>query len=168
MDMTNEEEFKEQLEEDMARFEEEGYRARTVDAVRAVHVDRIVIGIGEVGEDFLDLLLALIREDLLEDVQMKIAGNGVFTLAKPLSTQTFSMALSWMASTRERLRSMERKTLSIEEKMKEIRYVNRAKWLLITELKMDEPQAHHYIEKQAMDHCITRLKAAEEIIKTYS
>ena len=114
------------------------------------------------------VVLLIIRDDLIEDVQMKIAGDGVFTLAKPLSTQTFSMALGWMASTRERLRSMERKTISIEEKMKEIRYVNKAKWLLITEQKMDEPQAHRYIEKQAMDRCITRLKVAEEIIRTYS
>ena len=45
--------------------------------------------------------------------------------------------------------------------------VNRAKWLLISELKMDEPQAHHYIEKQAMDRCVPKKQIAEEIIKTY-
>ena len=55
-----------------------------------------------------------------------------------------------------------------EEKMEEIRLVNRAKWLLISELKMDEPQAHRYIEKQAMDRCIQRREVAEEIIQTYS
>ena len=52
--------------------------------------------------------------------------------------------------------------------MEEIRLVNRAKWLLISELKMDEPDAHRYIEKQAMDRCVTRREVAEEIIKTYS
>ena len=52
--------------------------------------------------------------------------------------------------------------------MEEIRMVNRAKWLLISELQMDEPQAHRYIEKQAMDRCISRRKIAEEIIKTYA
>ena len=62
----------------------------------------------------------------------------------------------------------EKKTLSVEEKMEEIRIVNRAKWLLISELKMDEPQAHRYIEKQAMDRCISRKEIAEEIIRTYS
>ena len=54
-----------------------------------------------------------------------------------------------------------------EEKMEEIRIVNRAKWLLISELKMDEPQAHRYIEKQAMDRCISKKEVAEEIIRTY-
>jgi response regulator NasT len=52
--------------------------------------------------------------------------------------------------------------------MEEIRIVNRAKWLLISEIKMDEPNAHRYIEKQAMDRCVSKREIAEEIIQTYS
>ena len=73
-----------------------------------------------------------------------------------------------MSSARERLRKAEKKTLSIEEKMEEIRIVNRAKWILIRELKLDEPETHRYIEKQAMDRCISKRIVAEEIIKTYA
>ena len=72
-----------------------------------------------------------------------------------------------MSSARERLRKSEKKALSIEEKMEEIRLANRAKWLLIDELKMSEPDAHRYIEKQAMDRCVSKREVAEEIIKTY-
>ena len=79
-----------------------------------------------------------------------------------------TQALSWMVSARERMRHFEKKSLSIEQKMEEIRIVNRAKWLLISELKMSEPEAHRYIEKQAMDSCVARRKIAEEIIRTYS
>ena len=73
-----------------------------------------------------------------------------------------------MSSARERLRKSEKKALSIEEKMEEIRIVNRAKWILIRELKLDEPEAHRYIEKQAMDRCISKRIIAEEIIKKYA
>ena len=66
------------------------------------------------------------------------------------------------------MRKSEKKALSIEEKMEEIRIVNRAKWLLISELKMDEQGSHRYIEKQAMDRCASKKVIAEEIIKTYS
>ena len=62
---------------------------------------------------------------------------------------------------------MEQKTASIEEKMEEIRIVNRAKCLLIEQLKMTEKEAHRYIEKQAMDRCVTRRTIAENIISTY-
>ena len=94
--------------------------------------------------------------------------HGVFTLPKPTSKPTMAIALSWLSSAREKLRKTEKKTLSIEEKMEEIRIVNRAKWLLISELKMDEQGAHRYIKKQAMDRCISKKVIAEEIIKTYS
>ena len=77
-------------------------------------------------------------------------------------------ALNWLESARERLRQFEKKTISIEDKMAEIRLVNKAKWLLISELKMSEPDAHRYVEKQAMDRCVSRRFIAEEIIKTYS
>ena len=53
-------------------------------------------------------------------------------------------------------------------KMQEIRQVNRAKWLLIENLKMTETDAHHYIEKQAMDRCVSRREIAMGIIKIYT
>ena len=72
-----------------------------------------------------------------------------------------------MESARERLRRFEKKTLSIEEKMEEIRLINRAKWLLIEKENMTEPEAHRYIEKQAMDHCVSRKTIAQQLIETY-
>ncbi len=114
------------------------------------------------------IALLIVRVDTLEGIRSKVTQHGVFTLGKPLSTEMFAVALDWMASARERLRNSEKKTQSFEEKMREIRLVNRAKWLLITELKMEEPRAHRYIEKQAMDRSITRVEVAEEIINTYS
>ena len=41
-------------------------------------------------------------------------------------------------------------------------------WILISELSLSEPEAHRYIEKQAMDRCISKRTIAEEIIKTYT
>ena len=114
------------------------------------------------------VVLLLVRGDISSEIYDRAAEHGVFTLTKPVSRQTFSIALGWMASARERLRGFERKTLSIEEKMEEIRIVNRAKWLLISNLNMDEPGAHRYIEKQAMDRCVTKREIAEGIIKMYS
>ena len=114
------------------------------------------------------VVLLLVRSEFYEGVYSKVVEHGIFTLSRPLSRETVELALSWMASARERLRPLEKKTLSIEEKMEEIRVVNRAKWLLISELKMDEEQAHRYIEKQAMDRCISKKEIAKEIIRIYT
>ncbi len=113
-------------------------------------------------------MLLLVRAELHDGTYVKVAPHGVFTLPKPTARQSLLRALAWMASARERLRRYEKNTLTIEEKMEEIRLVNRAKWLLIRELHMDEPQAHRYIEKQAMDRCVSKRTIAEEIVKTYS
>ena len=122
----------------------------------------------DIGKSAGTVVLLFVRSEIHDDIRDKVAEYGVFTIAKPASRPTLLLALDWMTSTRERLRNLEKKTLSVEEKMEEIRIVNRAKWFLISELKMDEPQAHHYIEKQAMDRCIQRREVAEEIIRTYS
>ena len=114
------------------------------------------------------VVLLFSRVEVHEEIYDKVAEYGVFTLPMPTARATIAMALNWMASTRERLRKNEKQTLTIEEKMEEIRLVNRAKWLLISELKMDEQGAHRYIEKQAMDRCITKKMVAKEIIKTYT
>ena len=114
------------------------------------------------------VVLLMVRTELQEEIYDKVAEHGVFVLPKPTSKPTMMTALSWLSSAREKLRKTEKKTLSIEEKMEEIRIVNRAKWLLIGELKLDEPEAHRYIEKQAMDRCVSKRVVAEEIIKTYS
>ena len=113
------------------------------------------------------VVLMLVREDIEDEVRDEVVPCGVFTMAKPVSRALMSLALDWMESARERLRQSEQKTLSFEEKMEEIRLVNRAKWILISELKMDEPRAHRYIEKQAMDRCMSKRAIAEEIISTY-
>lgn len=112
--------------------------------------------------------LILARNDVYAQVHDKVAEHGVFALPKPTSKIMMHQALSWMASARERLRELGEKTLSVEERIEEIRIVNRAKFILISELKMTEPEAHHYIEKNAMDNCIPKKAAAENIIKLYS
>ena len=114
------------------------------------------------------VVLLLVKGEIHAEINGKVRSSGVFTLPKPTSKSAVAQALNWLISARERLRGYEKKTLSIEEKMEEIRLVNRAKWLLITELKMDEPDAHRYIEKQAMDACVPKRDIAQNIIKAYS
>ncbi len=113
-------------------------------------------------------VLLLVKNDIHAGIHDRVAEYGVFTLPKPISKVTMTHALNWLESARERLRQFEKKTISIEDKMAEIRLVNKAKWLLISELKMSEPDAHRYVEKQAMDRCVSRRCIAEEIIKTYT
>lgn len=122
----------------------------------------------DIAEQRNTIPLLLVKGEEYPDMLERTIRNGVYILAKPLTRATTAVALAWMAASRERIRVTEKKELSFEEKMGEIRVVNRAKWLLISELNMSEPEAHRYIEKQAMDRCIPRKQIAEEIIRMYS
>lgn len=122
----------------------------------------------DAGSETGTAVLLIVRAELYEEIKAKLTPQGVFTLARPLPAQTLRQALEWMAATRERLRRLEKKAVSVEEKMEEIRLVNRAKWLLIERLKMTEADAHRYLEKQAMDRCVSRREIALGIIKTYA
>ena len=112
-------------------------------------------------------VLLLVKNDLFEEVYAKVVGYGVITLAKPTNMQMVSQNLRILCATRERMRQMEAKQATVEEKIEEIRLVNRAKWLLIESLHMTEPEAHRYIEKQSMDLRISKREVAENVIRTY-
>ena len=109
----------------------------------------------------------MVKAEHYPDISSKVMPYGVLTLSKPTSAQMLTQSLQLLCGTRERLRRMEQKTASIQEKMEEARIINRAKCLLIEQLKMTEAQAHRYIEKQAMDRCVTRRVIAENLISTY-
>ena len=113
-------------------------------------------------------VLLLVRADAFAEAQDAVTAFGVFALPKPTNRATLSLALLWLCSARERARRSRKQAQTLEEKMAEIRLVNRAKWLLIRELKMDEPEAHRYIEKQSMDRCLPKAAIAKEILQTYA
>ena len=111
-------------------------------------------------------VLLLVKAEHCPDLDARLSPYGILTLQKPTSPQLITQSLQLLCGTRERLRRMEQKTASIEEKMAEIRLVNRAKCLLIERRSMTEQEAHRYLEKQAMDRCTSRRVIAEELIRT--
>ena len=111
-------------------------------------------------------VLVIAAEEIRAEIEPRAAKYGIFTLSRPVSLQMMETAMRWLSAARERHRMNEKKAVSLEEKMKEIRLVNRAKWLLIEKRGMDEPAAHRYLEKLAMDRCVTKGTVAEEIINS--
>ena len=112
-------------------------------------------------------VLLLVKAEHYPDINGRVSPFGVLVLPKPTTSQAVSHSMQLICGTRERLRRMEQKTASIEEKMEEIRIINRAKLLLMEQLKMTEKEAHRFIEKQAMDRCVTRITIAQSILSTY-
>ena len=112
--------------------------------------------------------MLFVKGDMYSEVYASVVDYGVLLMQKPTARPLLEQGMDYMKAMRERLRRFEKKTMSLEDKMAEIRIVNRAKWALIECCKMTEADAHRFIEKQAMDRCVTRRAVAESVLKTYT
>ena len=113
------------------------------------------------------VVLLFVKNDQLADIGQRVVEHGVLTMGKPTSVPVIKQFLTVLCAVRERLRKEEAKHASVEERMREIRLVNRAKWVLIQCLNMTEEQAHRYLEKQAMDLRIPKGEAAQRVLDPY-
>ena len=113
-------------------------------------------------------VLMLVPAESFDAVCYKVEDEGILTLSKPVSRSGLLGAIKLLTAMRGKLRKLDRQNQALQEKMQDIRTVNRAKWLLIEIKRMTENEAHYYIEKQAMDMRLSRREVAENIIRTYA
>ena len=112
-------------------------------------------------------VLLLIRGELYDETYYRLLPSGAAALAKPVSGQSLGQSLRLLCAMRERLKAVRQRQGTVEERIEEIRLINRAKWLLIECLHMTEPDAHRYINRQAMEQRLSKKEIAENIIRTY-
>lgn len=112
-------------------------------------------------------VLLLVKNELYDQICYKVEDSGVLTLGKPTSRQGFYSAVKLLTAMTARLSKLEKANHTLQEKMADIRVVNRAKWLLIEHHHMKEQDAHYFIEKQAMDTRLSRREVSENIIRSY-
>ena len=121
----------------------------------------------ELSADSAACVAVLTPREIAEEVYFQAVESGVFTIAKPLPMAAFVQDLRLLCAARERLALSETKQQTVETRMAQIRLVNRAKWALIEQEGLTEPQAHRKIEKLAMDRRVSKEQIAEEILAKY-
>lgn len=112
-------------------------------------------------------VLLAVPERIVDETERRLEGSGVFVLSKPIDRMRFEEALRFAGEAKARLEEIERENLRLQHELRDIRLIDRAKCTLIQYLNMTEPQAHYYIEKQAMDMRMSKAEIAREILKTY-
>jgi len=106
--------------------------------------------------------------DICNKVRARVSRYGVFVTPKPIDRRNFADCLALSDAIAARCRALESRNEQLKEKLSEVKLVERAKNILIECLKMTEPQAHRYLEKQAMDMRVTKKEAASSVIRTYT
>ncbi len=109
-------------------------------------------------------VLLMVKNDLYEDIYFDVVSFGVACIPRQINTSEFGRELRMLCSALERQAGEKKKQRTVEDKMAEIRLVNKAKWALIEKKGMSEDEAHKFIEHLAMNQRITRREAAEKIL----
>ena len=112
-------------------------------------------------------VLLMVHSELYEELYYKLLPGGVVTLPKPMNREAFTLTLRALCALRERLRASRHRQSTVEEKMEELRLVNRAKWLLMEKRGLSEEAAHRAIQRQAMEQRMPKADAAKAILRMY-
>lgn len=112
-------------------------------------------------------VILIVKAELFDEVSDRVEEYGVITIAKPIGKHMLWNALKLASATHKRIKAIKNENQKLIQKIKDIRIVDRAKCILISHLSITEPEAHRYIEKQAMDMRQTRRKVAEEILRVH-
>lgn len=103
----------------------------------------------------------------VESLSYDLNRVGVLMLARPISRTALLEAVRLVNASNARVRALKQKNEELASKLEDVKYISRAKILLMRTLGYSEEQAHKYIEKRAMDMRVSRRKVAMEILKTH-
>ena len=103
--------------------------------------------------------------DRYGDILERVTDHGIMVMSKPFPQLQLRYAIRLLCAQQVQIRKLERRIASVEEKMEELRIVSKAKCLLIEKRRLSEDEAHRLVGKTAMDHGLTRARAAEMLIE---
>ena len=118
----------------------------------------------DVAENRNASVLLAVPAEIYEAVLENVTDYGILVISKADPQNRIDMAVRFLATARRRVRKLEKQLQSAAEKTEEVRIVSRAKLLLVEKKRMTEDDAHRFIGKMAMDHGISRRKAAEAVL----
>lgn len=112
-------------------------------------------------------ILLLAPAHLFDQISYRVEPYGILTLTKPFDNFYFYNMIKVAIAVGFKIQKLSSQTMKLKEKMEEIRIVNRAKMLLMQEKGFTEAEAHHHLEKTAMDNGLKRIAVAKSIIQEY-
>lgn len=112
-------------------------------------------------------VVLLVKNELADEIGAKVEDAGVFVVARPIHKALLCGGIKLALAARRRLTKLQTTNTLLQQKIEDIRLIDRAKCALIQYKQFTEPEAHKYIEKEAMDSRISRRQAAQRVLQMY-
>lgn len=112
-------------------------------------------------------VLLVVKMEYYNAISSKVEDFGVVTIGKPLNKNIFWANLKFLKASYNHIQKIKVENRKLTQKIKDIKLVDKAKYLLISYEFISEEVAHKRIEKEAMDLRITKREVAEKILEKY-
>lgn len=152
--------------------------ADTKKAIEADEYDLIVINTPLDAESGLELasfcgekttasIMVIVQQSKSIEVAHMMTSKGIMVISKPINKHLFHHYLIFSECFKKRMNKVVKENTKLKSQVETMKIVNRAKLLLMQNLRMTESQAHHYLEKQAMDLRKSKYDIALRVLNTY-
>jgi len=118
----------------------------------------------DVSEQRSASVLIVSPHEIYADVMDMVTDHGVMVVSSPCPPMVMDKAIRLLVAMQGRIKALQKKIRTAEEKMEELRIVSKAKIILVEKKHLSEEEAHKYIGKQAMNHGVSRKRIAETIL----
>jgi response regulator NasT len=106
----------------------------------------------------------MIKEESIEKISDRAEKCGIIIVGKPFSRTLLYQLVKTLDIAITRSMALYSKNLRLEEKIREIQTIDKAKFMLMEYRKMTEAEAHAYVEQYAMNKRKKKSIAALELI----
>jgi two-component system, response regulator PdtaR len=121
----------------------------------------------DISANYICGVIVLVQADQHEEISYKLEDYGIIVLPKPVQEIFLWNAIKLNKAIYNKILLVQNENNKLIKKIEDIRIINRAKCLLISQHSMSEPEAHKFIEKQAMNRRVSRRRVSEGILNTY-
>lgn len=112
-------------------------------------------------------VLLLLKAEAL-GLQPQLEAEGVLVLPKPLNRAALEQTLTLLRVVNFRQRQLVVENRRLRQKLEDERLIGRAKCQLAVNCQLSEPEAHAWLEKEAMNRRETKREVAEAVIRKYN
>jgi len=112
-------------------------------------------------------VVMLVRQSMVASTERALVKTKTLVLGMPISRQALIQSIKLAGSLTYKFTQIQKETDKLKKKIEDLKVLDRAKCCLVAFLRMNEEQAHRYIQKRAMDMRVSQREVAEDILKTY-
>ena len=121
----------------------------------------------DTAREFTASVILAVPPEVYDLALSHVTEQGIMALAKPLTQGRLTQSVRLLLAVQNKMGELRARLLTTEERMEELRIVDKAKFVLIEKKHLTEDEAHRMIGREAMNNGVSRRRIAERILEEF-